>query len=318
MRNVGSMPPLVWLYRTAWLYDRTSGRCVALAAALETVSHDRLTRRLQADWSGPTLLAVAWRTLCVGERGDLILADTVIPKPCATALEGRVWVFSSQARQPVYGFSLGLLIWTNGTLRLPRGLRLWRQGGPPRTSSHGSYGAMPATVCTVVGVWRLRRLVPIQGAAQAPSGRRVVLRVSPEQEAPVQGSPPSALSAPSFLGGHRLAERGPQRADGQTRHTVLCHQSPDAAGHRGATGVSPPRANRGREPRLYGSPPVAWRSSTRRKGPTASLCRLPGRLLCAGAGTAGSSAAYCPTHAAAQVQGAFLCIPSSRAAQKRS
>ena len=50
------MPTLVWLYLTALLYYRTSATCVALAEALQTVSHDRLTRMLQADWSGQTLL----------------------------------------------------------------------------------------------------------------------------------------------------------------------------------------------------------------------------------------------------------------------
>jgi hypothetical protein len=50
------MPELLWLYLTGLLYYRTSGSCVALAEALETVSHDRLTRLLQGDWSGQTLL----------------------------------------------------------------------------------------------------------------------------------------------------------------------------------------------------------------------------------------------------------------------
>ena len=44
------MPELVWLYLTALLYYRTSANCVALAEALATVSHDRLTRLLQGDW----------------------------------------------------------------------------------------------------------------------------------------------------------------------------------------------------------------------------------------------------------------------------
>jgi hypothetical protein len=42
---------------------RTSGSCVALAEVLETVSHDRLTRMLQGDWSGQTLPDLAVRTL---------------------------------------------------------------------------------------------------------------------------------------------------------------------------------------------------------------------------------------------------------------
>jgi hypothetical protein len=126
------MPTLVWLYLTALLYYRTSATCVALAEALQTVSHDRLTRMLQADWSGQRLLESACRTLFVWERGALIIDDTVVPKPFATAMEGLAWVFSSQERKPVYGFSLVLLVWTTGTLRIPLGMRLWRRGGPSK------------------------------------------------------------------------------------------------------------------------------------------------------------------------------------------
>jgi putative transposase len=126
------MPELLWLYLTALLYSRTSSSCVALAEALETVSHDRLTRLLQASWSGHTLLELACRTLFVGQRGYLIIDDTVIPKPFATAMEGLAWVFASQERRPVYGFSLVLLVWTAGRLRIPLGLRLWRRGGPSK------------------------------------------------------------------------------------------------------------------------------------------------------------------------------------------
>src|SRR5687767_11089760 len=115
------MPALIWLYLTALLYDRTSASCVALAEALETVLHDRLTRLLQGDWSGQRLLELADRTLFVWERGYLISDDTVIPKPFAAAIEGLAWVFSSQGRKPVYGLSLVFLVWTDGTRRVPLG-----------------------------------------------------------------------------------------------------------------------------------------------------------------------------------------------------
>lgn len=95
------MPALIWLYLTARLYDRTTATCVAMSEALPTVSHDRLTRMLQADWSGPTLLERACRLLFVWERGDLILDDTVISKPSATAMASLAWVFSSTERRPV-------------------------------------------------------------------------------------------------------------------------------------------------------------------------------------------------------------------------
>jgi hypothetical protein len=123
------MPTRVWLSRTALLYDRTSSRCVALAEALETVSHDRLTRMLPGDGSGQRRLECALRTLFTWARGSRMLDDTVIPKPFATARAGLAWVFSSQEHRPVYGFSLVLLVWTKGTLRRPLGMRLWHKGG---------------------------------------------------------------------------------------------------------------------------------------------------------------------------------------------
>ena len=59
-----------------------------------------------------------------------MLDDTVIPKPFATAMERLAWVFSSPERKPVDGVSRVLLVWTNGTLRLPLGIRLWHKGDP--------------------------------------------------------------------------------------------------------------------------------------------------------------------------------------------
>ena len=126
------MPTLVWHYLTALLYFRTSASCVALAEALQSVSHDRLTRLLQADWSGQRLLELSCRTLFVWRRGYLIIDDTVMAKPFATAIESLAWVYSSRDHQPVYGLSLVLLVWTNGTVRLPLGMRLWHKGGPSK------------------------------------------------------------------------------------------------------------------------------------------------------------------------------------------
>jgi hypothetical protein len=58
-----------------------------------------------------------------------MLDDTVMPKPLATAIGGLARVFSSQEHRPVYGCSLVLLVWTNGTLRIPLGTLLWHKGG---------------------------------------------------------------------------------------------------------------------------------------------------------------------------------------------
>ena len=126
------MPTLVWLSLTALRYYRTSATCVALAEALETVAHDRLTSMLRAHGSGPTLLESAVRTLFVWEHGYLLIDETVMAKPLAPAIAGLAWGFSSQERRPVSGLSLVLLVWTNGLVRSPLGLRLWHKGGPSK------------------------------------------------------------------------------------------------------------------------------------------------------------------------------------------
>jgi hypothetical protein len=82
------MPEVVWLYLTTLPSNRTSGSCMVLVEALETVTHDRLTRLLQAGWSGHTRLDLAVCTLCIWTRGYLMLGDAVIPEPLATAMEG--------------------------------------------------------------------------------------------------------------------------------------------------------------------------------------------------------------------------------------
>jgi hypothetical protein len=55
-----------------------------------------------------------------------------MPKPLATVIESLAWVFSSPEHQPGYGLSLVLRIWTNGTRRIPLGIRVWRKGGPSK------------------------------------------------------------------------------------------------------------------------------------------------------------------------------------------
>ena len=52
--------------------------------------------------------------------GYLMFEDAGFPQPLATAIEGLAWGFSSQERKPVYGFSLVLLVGTDGLRRLYR------------------------------------------------------------------------------------------------------------------------------------------------------------------------------------------------------
>jgi hypothetical protein len=94
------MPELRWLYLTALLDYQTSGSCAALAEVLETVSHDRLTRMLQGDWSGQTRLELTMRTRFAWSRGYFILDDTVIPKPFAPRWRASRGSFPARSARP--------------------------------------------------------------------------------------------------------------------------------------------------------------------------------------------------------------------------
>jgi putative transposase len=123
------MPEPLWVYLSALLYFTNITTCSAIADALDSVSHDRLTRLLQGTWSGHTLLNLALRTLFTVAGGSLILDDTVVDKPYARWLGEAAWVWSSKHNKVVFGVSLGLLVWTDGEIRIPLAYRVWHKGG---------------------------------------------------------------------------------------------------------------------------------------------------------------------------------------------
>jgi len=125
------MEPLMMLYMIALMYRDTKVSCVALAQCVVGVSHDGLTRLLQADGCWPTLL---WR-LCgqraINQGGWLQLDDTVLEK-WGPMIFGVFWVYSSRLQKVVRGINVVVLIWTDGTRRVPIGIKIWRRGGPSK------------------------------------------------------------------------------------------------------------------------------------------------------------------------------------------
>lgn len=123
----------IWLYMKAIAVFTTKGTCSALAEMLGNVSHDRLTRVLTGNWSGQKLLEMAFRLLFTVIGGYLIIDDTVIGKPFSKAVEGLSWVYDSSQKKTVWGYSVVVLVWTDGNLRIPLAFRLWRKGETTKT-----------------------------------------------------------------------------------------------------------------------------------------------------------------------------------------
>ena len=116
----------------ALLYFTKVPACSTSALVFTEASHDCLTRMLNGNWSGQTLLDRALRVLFTVVGGYLIVDDTVVEKPYAQLLNEAGWVWSSKRNKAVYGMSVVLLVWTDGQLRIPIGFRVWKKDGPSK------------------------------------------------------------------------------------------------------------------------------------------------------------------------------------------
>jgi len=136
------MPKPLWIYLTALLHFTKVSACSTIAEVFPKASHDCLTRMLNGDWSGQTLLDWALRLLFLVVGGYLIVDDTVVEKPHAKRLNEAGWVGSSKRNKAVYGVSGVLLVWTDGQLRIPIGFRV--KGGPSKFELAGEAAQLGA------------------------------------------------------------------------------------------------------------------------------------------------------------------------------
>src|SRR5919201_1929039 len=126
------MPEPLWIYLIALLYFTKVSTCSSIAEVFAEAAHDCLTRMLNGNWSGQTLLDLALRVLFKVVGGYLIVDDTVVEKPYARWLEEEGWVWSSKRNKGVYGVAVVLLVWTDGQIHIPLGYRVWKKGGPSK------------------------------------------------------------------------------------------------------------------------------------------------------------------------------------------
>jgi hypothetical protein len=127
------LTPALEAYLVALLYRNTRTSYVSLAALCDSVSHDKLNRLLHADSPWSRRLWEEFAAPLVGEGGYLVLDDTTWRRWAETA-EAVSWVWSSTAGHIVRGMQIVLLVWTDGHLKVPVGMRLWRTGGQSKVA----------------------------------------------------------------------------------------------------------------------------------------------------------------------------------------
>ena len=122
------LTPAMEAYLTALIYRNTRTSCCSLAALCARITHDRLQRLLYERFAWSRRLWDFFAARLVREGGYIILDDTCWVR-WARKSEAVSWVWSSTHGRRVRGMQVVLLIWTDGRVKVPLGLRLWRKGG---------------------------------------------------------------------------------------------------------------------------------------------------------------------------------------------
>ena len=115
-------------YLIALIYRNTRTSCLSLSAVCAHISHDRLQRMLYQRFAWSRLLWDSFAAGMVREGGYLIIDDTSWAR-WAQHSEAVSWVWSSTHARVLRGHQVVLLIWTDGVVRVPLGVRLWKKGG---------------------------------------------------------------------------------------------------------------------------------------------------------------------------------------------
>ena len=115
-------------YLTALIYRNTRTSCCSLSRLCARISHDALQRMLYEKFAWSRRLWDFFAAQLVRKGGYLIIDDTCWVR-FAEKSEAVSWVWSSSHARTVRGMQVVLLIWTDGQVKVPLGLRLWKKGG---------------------------------------------------------------------------------------------------------------------------------------------------------------------------------------------
>jgi hypothetical protein len=126
--NQLELTPAMEAYLIALIYRNTRTSCLSLSAVCAHISHDRLQRMLYERFAWSRRLWDLFAARMVREGGYLIIDDTAWAR-WAVQAEAVSWVWSSTHGRVLRGHQVVLLVWTDGVVRVPLGMRLWKKGG---------------------------------------------------------------------------------------------------------------------------------------------------------------------------------------------
>lgn len=113
----------------AIIYRDTRTNSIEISSWYKEVSHDQISRMLQSKCCWPILLWQIFAQKLVGKmtEGYLIIDDTVLEK-YGQKIFGVSWVYSSSLKKSLQGINIVMLLWTNGVVKVPLGIKVWVKG----------------------------------------------------------------------------------------------------------------------------------------------------------------------------------------------
>ena len=126
--NQLQLTPAMEAYLIALIYRNTRTSCLTLSAVCAHISHDRLQRMLYQRFAWSRRLWNYFAVRMVREGGYLIIDDTAWAR-WAQHWEAVSWVWSGAHGRVLRGHQVVLLVWTDGRVKVPLGMRLWKKGG---------------------------------------------------------------------------------------------------------------------------------------------------------------------------------------------
>jgi hypothetical protein len=126
--NQLKLTPAMEAYLVGLIYRNTRTSCLSLSSVCAHISHDRLHRMLYSRFAWSRRLWDCFGSRMVRAGGYLIIDDTAWAR-WAVNSEAVSWVWSSTHGRVLRGHQVVLLIWTDGRVRVPLGIRLWKKGG---------------------------------------------------------------------------------------------------------------------------------------------------------------------------------------------
>jgi hypothetical protein len=123
------MTLMMILYIIAIIYRDTRANSIEIAGWYQGVSHDQISRMLQSKCQWQTLLWQIFGQKLIGKmtEGYLIVDDTVLEK-YGQKMFGVHWVYSSSLKKTLQGINIVMILWTNGVVKVPLGIKVWVKG----------------------------------------------------------------------------------------------------------------------------------------------------------------------------------------------